>query len=519
MVCNLGEHWSASLAQVRGGDVVTIAQDRSRAGRDLDTMLVGDFRTHAGDRFEPRQLADFVRGLKHGLAEQPEVTAQLDRSVAPYQLTQDRLVRLAEPGLRWVVASCRSLLARAAAGVGDTGLLGHRSIAPGATLAHVAAVVVIGGHARLPGVEWIVADGLGRPVAIADEPSLALIRGGVRWVAAAPTRRVVADHPRWRVEPLVWEVPGGRGRLVRWSVAPGATYRRGAIVAQVRTPDERVFDLTAPDDGVLLSAGARVGELVGPTLMASSKRPTSLLAGDQPGKRQVLAATGEWLLTPDRDLLVECAATARQVRLWSIADGVLVREFEPDLPDAETHQGRVFVNPGGRLSLVAWNPSGLFSVFDVSSGRRTATFRDSNTPLNVMVNENEWRLTAEAEDAGSAGRYRRQVVTVWDLGTGQRLEKVTDDRQHHLLGYRDRSAVDSFGEHAFSPDGRLKAIPVRSARGATGIALQEAASDQEVFRAEYPPSAWVRMAFSKDSRLLLSNHQSGQQSLVDVWEL
>jgi molecular chaperone DnaK len=291
------------------------------------------------------------------------------------------------------------------------------------------------------------------------------------------------------------------------------------VLAQVRTADERVFDLTAPDDGMLLAGSARVGELVGPTLTAEIRRPASLLAGDPPDKRQMLSTTGEWLLTPNRELLVDCAASARQVRLWSIPDGVLIGEFEPDLGGAQPHRGRVFVNPGGQLSLVAWNPSGAFSVFDVRSGRRTASFRDSNAPLNVMVNEDQWRLTAEAEDGGSAGRYRRQVATVWDLGTGQRLEKLTDHVAEQLNGYRDRSVVDSFGEQAVSPDGRFRAVPVSSGRGATGVALRVAGTDQEVFRAEHPPSPRVRVAFSASGSLLLANWEAGQHSQVDVWEL
>jgi hypothetical protein len=512
MICDLGEDWSVALAQVRSrtGEVVTLAQDRSSAGRELDGRLLAHIGMAAYDQ---QEIAPYLRQLKDHVSQSPP-----DAAEPPYGLTQHLLFRLAEPGLRWVVASCRSLLARAAAGIRDSGLMGLGSLAPGTNVSHVAAVVVLGGNAGLPGVEWIISDGLSRPAAVALDPTLALVRGGVRWVQAGADRRLVAEHPRWRVEPMAWEVPTGQARLVRWSIRPGEAFRRGTVLAQVRTADERVFDLAAPDEGVLIDVGARAGDMVGPTLIASAKRPTSLLAGDQPGKRQVLSVTGEWLLTPDREVLVECAAGARRIRLWSTRDGMLIRQFAPDLDGAVPYDGRVFVRPGGRLSLVAWDRSGTFTVFDVGTGRRTASFGDGYAPLKVMVNEGEWRLTAAAEGAGSAGRYRRIVTSVWDLGTGQRLDRLTDDR-HHLHGYLDRSAVDSFGEHAFSPDGRLKAVPVRSARGSTGIALQEAGNDHEVFRAEHPPSARARMAFSADGRLLLSNWDAGPQSLVDVWEL
>jgi len=529
LVCDLGQTWSAVLVRVDGADVTTIAGDSCPGGRDLDTLLLADFRQRADEPFASRlaaggELADrtlgraeeLLRGLKHRLADAAQVEGALEHGTRPYQLTRDRVERLAEPGLRWVVAAGRSLLARAAAGVSDPGRSGPRLVEPGTTMAGVAAVVVVGGDARLPGVDSILAHGLGRPLARPDDPELALVRGAARWVGTVERRRLVADHSRWRVESLAWPVPGGRARLQRWAVAPGASYRRGAILAQARALDERVFDFTAPDDGVLLAVTDRVGDLIGPTLVAQTKRAASLLAGDPPDRRQVLSAAGEWLLTPDRQLLVECAATARQVRLWSIPDGVPVAEFQPDLGGNEPYRGRVFVDPGGRLALVAWNPTGAFSVFDVVSGRRTASFRDGGTPVNVMVNEGQWRLTAETEEAGSAGRYRRQVATVWDLNTGQRLEKHLDHTSYRPAGYRDRSAVDSFGDHAVSPDGRLRAAPM--AVGA-GVALHEADTDQEVFRVEHPAGARSRVAFSANGDLLLSNWDAGPHSQVEVWEL
>jgi hypothetical protein len=517
---------------VHGDTVVQVGQETSSAGRDLDERLLDDLRMQARAWTEPRFTAlaegadgtglggrtrqeaiEFLRRLKHNLGEAEETSERLDDNGPPYTLSREWLGRLAEPGLRWIVASCRSLVARAAAGVGGVG--GH-VLAPGATfaaVADVAAVVLVGGSARLPSAEWIIGGGLQRPVLKPAEPEMAVLRGGVRWVAGASSRRLVADHPKYRVEPLTWRIPGGRGRLVRWNVTEGQPYAEGSVLAQVRTPDERVFDLTAPYDGVLLAQRASVGDTVGPTLLARAKRPASALAGDQPGKRQKLSATGEWLLTPDRRLLVECALGLTHVKVWSIPDGDLVGAFKPEL--GTSHRGRVFINPGGRPCLVAWDPGGVFSVFDVLSGDRTASFRDANAPLNVMVNEAEWRLTAEGED--SAGRYRRAVATVWDLATGRRLEKLSADRR--LPGYLDRSAVDGFGDRAVSPDGRLHAVAVRTESGSMAVALREAASDREVFRAEHGESLRVRTAFSADGQFLLANWESDRHSEVDVWEL
>ena len=111
------------------------------------------------------------------------------------------------------------------------------------------------------------------------------------------------------------------------------------------------------------------------------------------------------------------------------------------------------------------------------------------------------------------------MATVWDLTTGRRVEKLTDGWHGRFVGYRDRSAGDSFGDNAVSPDGRLHAVAVRTQTGSAAITLQEAASEHEVFRAEHAPSSRVRMAFSADGQFLLANWESDRGGQVDVWEL
>jgi hypothetical protein len=178
----------------------------------------------------------------------------------------------------------------------------------------------------------------------------------------------------------------------------------------------------------------------------------------------------------------------------------------------------VFVDPVGRLALIAWDPGGMFSVWDVRSGARISAFQASGSPTNVLVNERDWRLSVEGDNGVSAGRYRHTVATVWDLATGARVEKLTDDRRR-LAGYADRSVTDRFGDAAASPDGRLRALPVQGNGGSTGVCVQEAATAYEVFRAEHPPSSRVRVAFSADGQFLLANRESPHHSHVDVWEL
>ncbi len=455
MVCDLGETWSTALLRVYRDDVVPIAQESANSGRDLDTLLFSNLLAQVREWLEPRlarpgddglrvrhQAVDLVRQMKHALGaldHDAEVNGRLAADAPQYTLSREWLDRLAEPGLRWIGATCRSMLARASTGWGGIALAGPTLGAavpqpsmepgpalPGATLADIDAIILAGGHARLACAERILREDLQRPIVRLNDPELAPLRGAVRFAVGAPTRRITADHPKWRVEPISWDIPTGRARLERWSVRAGDAYQGGAVLAQVRTVDERVYELSVPEGGMLVSQRGRVGDVVGPTLVAAAKRPASLLAGDPPGKRQELVGSGEWLFTADRRMLVECAATAKHVRLWSIPDGVLLREFAPEFDSAEPRRGRVFVRPGGRLALVAWDPAGAFSVWDVRSGECTTRFQDSQAPSNVLVNEREWRLSAETEDAGSAGRYRRSVATVWDLSTGRKLEKLTD---------------------------------------------------------------------------------------------
>ena len=166
---------------------------------------------------------------------------------------------------------------------------------------------------------------------------------------------------------------------------------------------------------------------------------------------------------------------------------------------------------------MAWSRAGAFSVWDVHSGERLVTFRESNQPQAVMVNETKWRLTVEAEDAGSAGRYRRSVATVWDLTTGRRLEKTDATRG---AGPATGTAAPWTGSVRRRSARTASCTRCRCApRPAPAVALQASRSDQEVFRAEHPSSLRVRMAFTADGRFLLTNWDSDLRSQVDVWEL
>lgn len=516
LVCDLGATWSVALTQRRGDQIVQRAQRSSNGGLELDIQLINYLRAEGRDWLEPMlaaegdaglrayyELVDFVRRLKHQLSYAEEVEDHLTAFAPSLRLTRGWVEKFAETALRGVVATGQAMLAEAEAGAGPDDI----------------AVLVVGGCTRLPFVAPSIQGGLGRMVRSPADPELAVVRGAARWSMGAPARQVAVAASTRRVEPLAWDLPPGGARLLRWLVEEGETYDAGAVLAQIATVEDRVYDLTAVHEGTLLAHRIEPGATVEGVLVAAAK-PAVWLADDPPAKVQELSAEGEWFLTPDLRMLVECAEAGRSVRLRDIAGGAVVGEFRPHFNGGRPAHARVFVQPDGRLALVAWDTEGRFTVWDIESGRLQASFHDSNGPHKVLVNEAQWRLTAEGEGKVSAGRYQRVVTNVWDMRTGTKVERLTDpDWQRHRTGFASRSAADGFAAAASSPDGRLRAVAVRPAGGGTALAVHDAATDKEVFRAEHPAREGVRAAFSADGRYLLANWESATRSQVDVWEI
>ncbi|MFC0530685.1 Hsp70 family protein [Phytohabitans kaempferiae] len=514
LVCVLGATWSVGLVQVRGNHTVQLGQETSGAGHDLDALLINDLRAEGRTWLEPLLAApgdaglrayyeaiDFVRRLKHQLADAEEVADHLTPITPPYRLTREWLAAFADPALQALVASCHSVLAGA-----------------GATPADLAAVVLAGGGARLPMVEPALRGALGRAVRRAAEPELAVARGAARWSVGALSRAVPAERPSWRVEPLAWDIPGGQAELVRWLVAEGQPFPAGAPVARVRIPDERVFDLVAPQAGTLLAHRVTAGQPVGPVLVAAAAKTPKALAEHPPPHQHRLEVAGSWLLTPDRQRLVECDGAGRYVRYHGIGDAAVTGEFVPELGAAPVG-GQVFVGPDGRLCLVAWDAESWFTVWDVDTGKLTARFRDPGGTEGVRVNEVEWRLATEAEGK-AVGRYRRSAITIWDLRTGERVDKVTDEawvRRHP--DYSSTSRTQGFGTTVASPDGQLRATTLDAGDGSWALLVHDIATEQEVFRARGTPARRALAGFSADGRHLLANWESEGRSLVDVWHV
>ncbi|GIJ44871.1 hypothetical protein Val02_17570 [Virgisporangium aliadipatigenens] len=503
LVCDLGATWTVSLLRLRGERADTLATETAGARQDVDELLLGDLRVALYDWLEPRiedpavlhRARDFVRGLKHRLRDAEEVVDQLAPDAPPFRLTRMDLERSADPGLRWLLASARAVVARA-----------------GATLPQLAGVVLVGGGALLPHVAATLYNGLGVRIHQTAAPELAILRGACRWATGA--RTLAAEPPGWRVEPLSWAVPEEGARLLRWLVEEGRQYRAGDLLAQVRTADDRVFDLTAARGGTLVEQRCGIGAHVRPATVVGTARAAE--ADDTYARRHHLTNTGEWVLTPDHRWLVECVGGGAHVRVRTIDDAAVVHELQTDRP----LHGHVFFDPAGQLRLVSWDPEGRFYVWDVASGRLLTTFTESGPPVTVLVNEADWRLLAEADGGVRVGRYRRSVATLWDLGTGSKLEKVVGEEwQRRHPGYTGRTRVDGFRTETVSPDGRLRVSTDQVGSHTAAVSLIEVKNERELFRVDSGVAQRVRAAFSADGRHLLANWQSEGSSWVDVWQI
>lgn len=471
-MCDLGVNWNVTLVQV-GGHVK--GHEVSGGRQDVDRLLASELRVPL----------DVARALKVRLCETGEEAGGLTRAV---------LDRCAEPALRWLVASCRAVVARAGAG-----------------LPEVAGMVLVGGGV-LPQTASFLRAGTDLPVYQQPAADCAVIRGAARWAAGASARRVRAEPAPWRVEPLTWEVPATDARLLRWLVAEGAAYAQGALLAQLRTADDRVFDLTASGAGVMVEHRLHAGSQLHPGDVAAMTRPSSR-AGDGLERRHHLAADGDWVLTPDRRLLVE--SNQAGVRVRTIGEAAVVHELRLPRPA----QGHVFFRPDGELTYVAWDGAGTFTVWDVSGGRPLCTFSESGPPVSVLVNETDWRLLAESGNGMQVGRYRRPVANVWDLGTGARIERlVGDDWRQRRPGFTGRTRGDGFTTETTSPDGRLRASTVQTAANSAAVVVCEVGTDRQVFRADGVATE-VRAAFSADGQHLLANWRQPGTSWADVWRL
>ena len=511
LVCDLGVTWNVGCVRLHGEHGALLSRRSAPTGRDLDVLLLDDLRSAGRAWLDPllatpgdaglrayHDAVDFVRRLKHRLADAEEVQDHLTPVTPAYQLTRQSLGALAGPVVETLVASCHAVVEEA-----------------GVTLADLGAVVLAGGAARLPMTVTALGEALGHPPRRSPGPEFAAVRGAARWAAGTTHRAVAASAPGWRTTPVVWDVPGSRARLLRWTVAPESRYPAGTVLAEIRTADDLIVGLTAADSGALREPLPSPGALVGPVLAVAARRLPEALLAVPPVAVRTHQGADSFLLSAD--VLLECGAGGSSVTSRAVATGDVRNVFTPeptDLP-ASRQGGRLFVDPEGRPALLAWDAETGVSVFDVRSGKLTTRIGEAVGGRRFLVDEAGWRVAVESEGRAAVGRYRRSTVTVWDLHTGGRLDRATDGgwEQRHPE-FRERSAADGFGPEAVSPDGGLTAT-VR----ADAVLLTDVASGVEVFHTALAADARAWVAFDADGQLLLINTESAGRSRVDVLQV
>jgi WD40 repeat protein len=299
-------------------------------------------------------------------------------------------------------------------------------------------------------------------------------------------------------------------------VKAGEAFTPHALLAQVRTAEDRVYDLTAGRTaGVLLEHRIEVGGTVAAGALAATVRTATDAERFQLIKRHHLHVAGRWMLLPDRRRLAEWPGNAEYVKLRTVASAALVNELRPGPDGGGARRGTVVLAPDQQLALITWDPEGNFAVWDVASGQLTAKFSGGHRPHLVLVSEARWRLVTTADSATSTGRYRRDVATVWDLSTGTRIDKyVGEDLHRRFTGYAEHSVGDAFVTEAHSPDGRLRATAHDGA-----VSVRDVEQDSEVLRADHAGTRQARVAFSHDGQHLLARWDDDEGSAVEIFEV
>jgi molecular chaperone DnaK len=506
LVVDLGVTWTVALVHRRGAMPVQLAQHGAPTGHDLDAMLLGDLRAEGRSWVEPllaapgdsglrahQEAVDFVRRLKHRLADADEVQDHLTPLTPAYRLTRQWLEAFAAPAVDGLVAGAHAVVEAA-----------------GATLADLGAVVLAGGAARLPITASALSASLGHPLRRSAEPEFAVIRGAARWAAAAGDRTIRATAPGWRTEPVVWDVPPSR--LLRWTADEGVLYPAGAVLGEIRTDDGLILDLTAARAGTLLPGAPPAGIALEPVLAVAARRTPAALTQDPPRLVRSATTSGSYLLSADRLILLECDPTGTTVRSTVAASGEVLGVFIPE-GAGRPAGGRVFVDPDGNPVLISLDADAGVSVWDIASGKLTVRIPDAAGGQRVLVDEGAWRLAVESAGRAAVGRYRRSTVTVWDLHTGTRTDRTTDAtwEQRHPT-FRGHSEADGLTPTAV--DAGLAASVDED-----GLRLHDVQTGTLLFRTSAPDGARGRVAVDGGGRHLLVVWEHMTGSRVDVLEI
>ncbi|WP_433222993.1 Hsp70 family protein [Dactylosporangium sp. CS-047395] len=225
VITHLRAAGGAALAGVL--DAAEDADDEARLSAARDTM----------------EFAEFARHLKHRVSAENAADDYFRAAGLVLRLDQQRLRMLAQPLLERTTDCCRRLL---------------DDVRPGP----VAAVVLVGGSSRLPGLTDHLARTLGLPVRQAEDVEVAVSQGAGVWASGGAVLTATAQAPRPDRQPLSWTLPAGPATVIEWLVGPGQRYTTGQVLGRVRAADGSLIDLAAAAPGRVQVQHAHQGDAV-----------------------------------------------------------------------------------------------------------------------------------------------------------------------------------------------------------------------------------------------------------------
>jgi RNA polymerase sigma factor (sigma-70 family) len=204
-------------------------------------------------------------------------------------------------------------------------------------------------------------------------------------------------------------------------------------------------------------------------------------------------------LSPDGKTLA-AIRDQNQVELWDSQTGRLLRSWQ-------SHTGKdgyfsllaARFSPNGKVLAISNDQDKIVSVWDVGSGNRLREFRDVRADKALAISPDGAIVAVDGTDytaKGPSGEFPRSRIRLLNLSTGKELKQLI------AAGKKDGSEFSrpgGFAGAAFSPDGRLFAAGMRSDRL---VYVWDVATTKELRRWPYHALFVSPLCFSPDGKTL-----------------